>query len=76
MKARGEFKTHREWFERQFGKRPTSISPLSLKRMVDDARAEARRLELLQSAAEMWDEQHRASTYAWNVFGGRLADEP
>lgn len=73
-KINSEFKTHAEWFERQFGPRPTTISPLSLKRMLADARAEVRRLEGLRATADTWDEQHRASSYAWQVFGGRLGE--
>lgn len=67
-----EFKSHEEWFERQFGKRPTSISPISLKRQLSDARAEVSRLTELQHQADIWDEQHRASSYVWTAFGGRL----
>lgn len=57
-----------DWFSEQFGPRPTSIQT---PRLIEKARAleeEAKATRELIRRANEWEEQRRASRYAWTVW--------
>lgn len=58
---------HDDWFVKQFGKRPTTITPIRLDEQIRGLQLQINDFKELRRKAEIWDEQWRASRYAWSI---------
>ncbi len=60
--------TFEEWFERQFGKRPSYVHLAAQKEAARQARERAKAAEEEWRASDNWERQRAAASITWNAL--------
>ena len=65
LKKHPDFKSHQEWFEAQFGKRPSNKPLLELEGILEDRLMAADAAKELYDRCERWEAKLEATQYVW-----------